>query len=159
MNHSRRLKMGITLLTLLAMLLLLLPAAVLADEEDEGSGLPSQASPRAHQVHANRPVDELETEEEEEELEGEEEEMDEPGERALFVAERNRLAWEWGLPPGFVNLFDKLSALTNGVQTREDIYARFTDSESPMRIKDLVREIKDARQMLELKTESIPLEQ
>lgn len=159
MNHSRRLKMGITLLTLLAMLLLLLPAAVLADEEDEGSGLPSQASPRAHQVHANRPVDELETEEEEEEdeLEGEEEEMDEPGERALFVAERNRQAWEWGLPPGFVNIFDKLSALTG--ETREDIYTRFTDTESPMWIKDLAREIKEARQLLELETESIPLEQ
>ena len=157
MRTSRRLRKSIAFLTLLALLLLLLPMAVMADDE-EGDGakaLPSQASLRAHQAHANRPVDELETEEEE--PEEPEEEMDEPSERALFVAARNLQAKEWGLPPGFVNIFDKLAALTD--ETREEIYDRFTDTEFPMWIKDLAKEIKAARMMVEEVTEPLPLEQ
>lgn len=157
---SRRFKRSITILTILAMLFLLLPMAVMADDEGEGTkGLPSQASPRAHWVHANKPVDDQDLDDEEQEVEDEEEdeEMGEPGERALFVAERNRQAKEWGLPPGFVNIFDKLSALTG--ESREDIYTRFTDTESPMWIKDLAMEIKAARMLVETEDESLPVEQ
>jgi hypothetical protein len=152
----RRFRKSITILTILAMLFLLLPMAVMADEEGEGvKALPSQASPRAHWVRANKPADDQDLDEEE--LEEEEEEMEEPGERALFVAERNRQAKEWGLPPGFVNIFDKLAALT-GVP-REEIYTRFVDTESPMWIKDLAMEIKAARMLVETESEALPLEQ
>lgn len=153
---SRRFRKSITILTILAMLFLLVPMAVMADEEGEGvKDLPSQASARAHQVRANKPADDQDLDEEE--LEEEEEEMEEPGERALFVAERNRQAKEWGLPPGFVNIFDKLAALT-GVP-REEIYTRFVDTESPMWIKDLAMEIKAARMLVETESEALPLEQ
>ncbi|MDW7657167.1 MAG: hypothetical protein SCM11_08335 [Bacillota bacterium] len=153
---SRRFRKSITILTILAMLFLLLPMAVMADEEGEGAkkALPSQASARAHWVHANKPAKDQNPDVTE--LEEEEEEMDEPSERALFVAERNRQAKEWGLPPGFVNIFDKLAALTD--ETREEIYTRFIDTESPMWIKDLAMEIKEARMMVETEAD-LPVEQ
>ncbi len=151
---SRRLRKSITILTILAMLFLLLPMAVMAEAEGNGKkDLPSQASPRARLVRANQPVDDQDLDEEE--LEEEDEEMGEPSERALFVAERNSQAKACGIPPG---LFDKLSVFTDG--RREEICDSFKGTESgiPMRIKDLVKAIREARMMLETGTD-LPIEQ
>jgi hypothetical protein len=121
--------------------------AVMADEEGEGvKDLPSQASARAHQVRANKPADDQDLDEEELEDEEEDEEMGEPSERALFVAERNSQAKLLGIPPG---LFDKLSIFTD--ERREEICDSFKGTESgiPMRIRDLVKAIREARMALE----------
>ncbi len=113
----------------------------MADETDENENLPSQASVRAHQAKANRVK--IKTPDSEDLEEPESEDPEEMSERALFVAVRNEQARAWGIPPGHVNLFDKLSALTE--QTRADIHTWFTNPEAPMRIRDLAKAIKEAR--------------
>ncbi len=137
----RKTRQILLFLTVVLLFITALPVAVMADETEDNGQLPPQASVRAHQAKANRMKVKTPDPEDMEEPEGDDPE--EMSERALFVAARNEQARAWGIPPGHVNLFDKLSALTE--QTREDIYAWFTNPDAPMKIRDLAKAIKDAR--------------
>jgi len=141
----RKTRQILLFLTVVLLFITALPFAVMADETEETEQLPAQASVRAHQAKANRMKVKTPDPEDLEEPEGDDpEDPEEMSERALFVAERNAQAWAWGIPPGHVNLFDKLSALTE--QTREDVYTWFTNPDAPMKIRDLAKAIKEARQ-------------
>jgi hypothetical protein len=145
-------KKTLTIVTILALLITILPVAVMASEGALTPKLPDQASTQASIALASRQTSEetgedIENPEDQQELaettEPAESESANKSERALAVADRNKQAEEWGIPAGYVNLFDKLSALTG--ETREDIYDRFTDKSSPMTVRDLMQEIKDKR--------------
>lgn len=151
----------ITILSILALLVMILPVAVIAREGMFVPKLPEQAATQASIALAGRQIDEEigETEETGETSEDLDEDKDltdviessEPeatesenkSDRAVAVEARNQQAIIWGIPAGHVNLFDKLFALTG--EARESVYERFTDESTPMSVQDLMKEIKDAR--------------
>jgi hypothetical protein len=149
----------LTVLVILALLVMILPVAVMARENLFTPKLPDQASTQASIALASRqlgvetestepevtePTEPEETESTEpEETESTESASENKSERAVAVEARNQQAADWGLPPGHVNLFDKLAALTG--ETRESIYERFISETEPMTVQDLMKEIKEAR--------------
>jgi len=162
MNRKRTVKKSITLLTILALLILILPVAVMAKSGGVAPVLPKNASDNARLAHANRQgnPDLVETEEEDEVGQEQEQEKEkeqngevegEKSDRALFVEERNAWAEANNIPAGHVNLFDKLLALLakDGTEgdpvTRDSLLADYLNEEDPMTVKDIQALIKSAR--------------
>lgn len=144
-NMSTPKKKVLTVLTILALLVMILPAAVAAREGVFTAKLPRQASAQALLAQAGSHLDETESTDAEAASSSANK-----SDRALAVAARNLWARTHGIPPGHVNLFDKLYAVTGGTDdinvARELIFTRFT---TPMTIRDLMKEIKTARELPE----------
>jgi hypothetical protein len=158
-NKNRSIRKPLVVVIILSLLIMILPLAVMALEGGFVPTLPSQAADRARQALSQRSTNPSESESEslneteESETEESETEASEPeatdngdenkSEQAKYIEERNQQAEEWGIPPGFVNLFDKLSALTG--ESRESIHDRYTNESEPLTIPKLMKEIKAAR--------------
>jgi hypothetical protein len=102
----------LTMITVLALLLLIIPAGALF-AESMGGGKPQATTSEIQQQD-----EEQQETEETEDLD--ENDAEEPGsENAAVVAERIQAAEQLGITPGHLNLIDKLFALTGGENTPE----------------------------------------
>jgi hypothetical protein len=120
-----------TLLTVFALLLLIPAGVMLADSDEE------QEEPEKQEVLL---TSEMEGEEDPDELEG--------GGKSLIVAERIAAALALGIPPGHLNLLDRLAFMAG--QTREDVLALWQDAP----IQSIMKEIKRLR--FEAKGKELP---
>jgi len=143
-----------TLITVLALLLLILPAGVLfADSiknDDKQTAKPSETLLQAgdpEETDEEDPDEEGPDEEEPDEEEGEDEGV--KSEQALLVEQRIADAKALGIPPGKLNLVDKLIAamLENGTEiTREDLLASLGKASwSDVPVQDIMKALKENR--------------
>lgn len=145
-----------TMLTVLILMLLIIPAGVLFADTMDGDTQPPTTETTAidepedsqEPEETEEPEDSQDPEESEEAEDIEESEdpdetglPDEASEQAKIVAERIATAESLGIAPGYLNIIDRLAAMPGNTLTREELLAKYQDGS----VQDIMKEIKRLR--------------